>query len=89
MLLASTLANYFNTRVREIGYQYFSQQRVRTLRSHLQTLDPAPRQIYTGSNPSNAGTNPLVNSLAYFLQNLLREPLVIDGTSENERSDEG
>ena len=29
MLLASTLANYFNARVRERGYQYFSQQRVR------------------------------------------------------------
>jgi hypothetical protein len=31
--------------------------RPHTLRSHLQTLDPRPRQIYTRPNPPNAGLN--------------------------------
>jgi transposase-like protein len=39
-----------------------------TLRSHLQTLDPRPRQIYTRPHPPNAGTKHLVHlqQLPYF-----------------------
>jgi hypothetical protein len=41
--------------------------RSHTLRSHLQTLDPRPRQVYTRPNPPNAGTKHLMQTVKVYV----------------------